>query len=598
MRAIAVMLLGCGMLGASEAHASEPAPAHAAAPAGEQLPALAEAEALIRQAGFEGNTGSLLSDIRDPDEREVPAADVERVLRALLSRCLAGTEDCKELETYSREAGKDLLRVQDSANALILMLGRYGSADLLPLLWQLDARGSFYAGRAMETLRTRRMAAVIASRPCAPPSAEEVATELATLGDFAALRVRDGKLVAVRPTRRELEDLAYFLAAVREAGPPVGETVEPGGDWRKPAPANATLDAAHEELKAARLRGDLQGMDTAAHRYLTLLGYPGPLKASEENAYGWHGSRFSAVMREWANVREDLGAFAEAAALYRRVTPSDGACGTGADLVWEEQLRGVIRATELHAGCRGVVVERLLDLDGKYRVDDDPAPYGLARLRAAGFDVKRLYRGALVTRHRDLPPEELKQVLSSAREPLRTAALRRLQERGPEAWEKRVLALEGFADVAQREALEPLLAMTADSVGETQHRAVTAFSLLAERPRHDPCAEDSGGFSHGGTSWTRNIHGLGERCATTLKPKERDAVVKRLLPLLDSTDGKTREVTAEALGRLGSPLAVPRLKQLVTDAYTDGHYLSGDGTRDRPRYPVREAAAKALKRFE
>ncbi|RKH06546.1 HEAT repeat domain-containing protein [Corallococcus carmarthensis] len=485
-----------------------------------------------------------------------------------------------------------------TANALIEKLGQQGGAEVLPLLRQLDARGSFEAAYAREALKTRLMTQALATRPCAPPSNEDVTGELARLGDFAALRVEGGKLVAVRPTPKELGDLAYFLVAVRDAGPPVGETQEPGSDWRKPAQSNASLDAAYAELKSARLQGDLRGMDAAARRYLVLLGYPAPLKASEENTYGWHASRYTLVMREWAEVQEELGAFGEAAALYRRVSPGDGACGTGWDIALQEQILGVIRATEQHAGCRGVVAERLLDVDDMSRLSNALSPYGPERLREAGFDLPRLYRGALVTRHRDMPPEELQRVLSAAPEPLRTDALRRLQERGPEAWEKQVLALEGFADVGQRDALEPLFVLAVSSMGETQHRAVAALSDLVERPQRDPCAKNEllvgDGFESDGK---RFIHKLGAQCATALKPRERDALATRLLPLLKSKDGQTREATVKALGRLGSPLAIPRLRQLDKDPYSEGFYLSDDQTRQIPIYRVREAAAEALKRL-
>ncbi|QSQ18861.1 hypothetical protein JY651_26245 [Pyxidicoccus parkwayensis] len=587
MRVLAVLLCSSWLLGAGPAHAGKPAPA------------LLEAEALLEQASRAGQTAEAPFDPIDPSARAVAVTDVERVLRALLARCLAENKACKELNGFEKPESEEMERVVKSAQVLTWMLGQYGTTDVLPLLWQLDARGSFDAMRARDALQTRVMTGVLASRPCAPPSDEEVSRELASLGDFTALRVRGGKLVAVRPTPKELEDLAYFLVAVREAGPPVGEVQEPGGDWRSPAPANDTLDAAYKELSAARFRGDLQAMDTAARRYLGLLGYPGPLKANEENTYGWHGSRYASVMRELARVQEDVGAFAEAAALNRRASPGDGACGTGVDLVLKDQILAVIRTTEQHSGCRAVVAERLLDMDGELQSEDDPSPYGPARLREAGFDVARLYRGALVTRHRDIPVGELKQVLSSAKEPLRTAALRRLQERGPEAWEKRVQALEGFAAVVQREAVEPLLTLALTSLGGTQHRAVEALGRLVERPGFDPCSGE-GGVSGSviGSSWRRYIPKIGERCATSLKPRERDSVARRLLPLLESKDGRTREVTAEALGLLGSELAVPRLEQLATDGYISGAYFSGSGNADVPRYPVREAAAKALERFK
>jgi hypothetical protein len=362
---------------------------------------------------------------RTPAYAEAPAPTAtERELRKLFASCLAGTDTCESVGySYQRFEA----------------LGREAGAEALPLLWRLDARDALGAGSARQAIQTRLMAKALVTRPCAPPASEEVARERARLSDFATLDVRGGKLVAVPPTPEQIEDLAYFLVAVREAGPPVGKTQEPGGDWRRPAPVNDSLDAAYEELVTARFRGDLHGMDAAARRYLVLLGYPAPLRASEENTYGWHGARFAEVMLEWAAVKEDLRAFEDSAALYRRVDPGGGACGTGRDAAMDELIRGTIRATEQHQGCLGVVVERLQNVDVTVlAISQAESPYGPARLREAGFDVERLYRGARVTRHRDMAPEELERVLSAAPEPLRTEALRRLQERGPEAWDKRV----------------------------------------------------------------------------------------------------------------------------------------------------------------
>lgn len=587
MRAVVASLMSCVLVGASSAWAED------------TDPALLEAEALLRRLDLTPGQTYYAFEHEGPSGKDVTAAELERALRSVAARCLAGKakEDCKELDRFGKLEGA-VERRRDAVVSLVSALETLGAASSLPLLWQLEARGFYPAENAREDILTRGMTAALGSRACAPPSAEEVAVERAALADFAVLRPREGALVATKPTPGELDDLAYFLASVKEAGAPVGEAGERVGSWKRPAPENKVLDAAAEELGAARRRGDARGMDAAARRYLVLLGYPGPLKASEESRYGWHGSRFSAVMREWAEVREQLGDFAEAAALYRRVSPSDGACGTGGDLTWARQVRGVIRATEQHSGCRGVVVERLLDVDGQLSFSDHPSPYGPARLRDAGFDVARLFRGALVTRQRDLPVEELKRVLSAAPEPLRTAALRRLQQRGPEAWEKRVRALEGLADVAQRDALEPLLAIALDSVGETQHRAVEALGVLAERPAFNPCGDEGGVSGSVSGSWRRSIRKLGDRCATWLPPPERDGVARRLLPLLASPDGRTREATAKALGKVGAPLAVPRLKALAEDGYTQGAYLEDQGRRERPRYVVREAVAEALEHIE
>ena len=510
---------------------------------------------------------------------------VEALLGSVLERCLASSEACPESDWHHRDPSVG--RRGDAARTLLGLFGIVGTRDSLPLLYRLEVRGFLDAGQAREAVLRRELVASVGRARCVPTK-DELRAARARLDDFAVLRLREGRLIAQRPTDSELDDLGYFLAAAPEAGAPIGESQEQAADTRSAAQKNPPLDAAYKELTQAQMRGDLRGVDAAARRYLTLLGYPGPLKTFEENHHGWHSSRFSRVMREWAKVKELLGEPGAAAELYQRAHPNDGICGTGADLVLQAQFQGFIRTKERQAGCRAVLPERLLEQSGP----GDEGAYGPARLRNAGFEVARLYRGALVTLNRDIPPAELERILAQADEPLRSKALQRLRKLGPEAWEARVHALEGVADTLRKASIDLLLQAVSDGGPEARRRALAALGRLVERTPWDVCKGELGGAIS--SNWSRPIEPLATKCGRALEEAERRVLAGRLIPFLASTDGTTRAATADALGRLGTPAARDALAALSTDPFTSGYYLGETPGVETPIYPVREAAARGL----
>ena len=514
------------------------------------------------------------------DEKRVVAA-----LEAVLARCLAADLPCWT-------AGSKDKRLRRVVRALLTVLGALGTARSFPLLWRLDARQVIWVGPARQKILARAMEAAIRSKRCTAPTAAEVAAARKGLADFLVIAVRShkGKLAASKPTVAELNDLAYFLAATTGAGPVVGSAREQGsGSWRRPGPRNRGRSRMLGKLNSALRRGHLALAERLARTYLQTLGYPGPIRTSLEHNYSFGGPMWARVMRDLALLAEARGAAADAARLYRRAPPGGGACGTGDSSRWERQVKGLIRAGERMGRCRAVVPERLLELRG----------HGTARLAAAGFDVPRLYRGALVTRHRDLPLARLRDLLRAA--PGGKAALARLAARGAEAWEWRVYAVEGLADSAQAAALPVLTRLALGSAGKVRLRALDALGRLTRRPERDPCARGLFGtyVSTWSSIWSRSIRALGRSCKARLPDPAAAALAGKLLPLLAHKEGPVRAAAARALGALGRPSAREPLERLLQDPFqAPGVKIcpaAGKGPC-RPSYPVRKAAREALAR--
>jgi HEAT repeat protein len=505
-----------------------------------------------------------------------------RLLGDLLAHC-AAPDACPQV--VGEPATKEL------ADAL----GELGTPASASVLLQLDRRGLYTADLALTKILAREMAAAIPSAACAPPSADEVAAARRDLGDFMVLRGRG----AAPPTPAELDDLAYFFAAVAHAGPQVGVAPElPGGGPLAPAAApDPALERLADALRAAQAAGDVRGVATHARAYLERLGYPGPLRAAGETTWAWGGARYSYVLRDLALASEVLGDVDLAGRLWRRADPGGGACGTSTSYRWSQQIEGAIRAAERAGDCRPAVAERLLDVDGPTRRGSTPdaLDYGPARLAAAGFDVARLYRGAVLTAGRDQDLAVVRAALERAPQPHRAAALRRLAQRGPEAWDRRVFAVEGLADAAGRAALPVLQRLLVDAPASLRPRVLSTLGQLATRPSVDPCDPDEHGFLFGewSSQWSRRVAALGERCETSLRLDASGALVRAVTPWLADADPDVRVAAAEALGRIGHRDALPALRARLRDPHRPGGQTCTDGVCV-PYYPVREAAREAV----
>jgi len=590
----------CGACGASPPAASS-GTAAGTNPQASKEEALRSATELLAAANIEQAIPMRLEEVA----RAVAAGADETVLIDLLERilgdCLAADEACGE------SLAPGMRDFDGPARILLGLLGEIGGGQSMPLLVRLDTRGLYPAGMALDRLLQRRWAEKRESPACAPPTAEEIGAARAGLDDFVVLRFRDGEFSAEAPTAAERDDLAYFLAAVSEAGPEVGTALEGGGgSWTNPGSPNPELQQRRDELDLAKRNGDITAMFDSGMAYLATLGYPEPLRTEEEDQYAWGGAVYSYVMRDVALAAEALDRLDVAAELYRRADPGGGACGTSVSYRWQQQIEGVIRAEEGRGRGRAVVAERLLAVDGA-PIEDEQRPeptYGPTELTASGYDVARLYRGALVTIHRDIPRDDLVRVLSDVPSPLGDAARERLEARGTEAWERRVLAIEGLADTAQRNALPVLLELARNAPDPMRLRALRALAALAERPLNDPCLPLVGLGGSGAGEWSREIRMLGRFCDTVLKTVEAAELAGQLAPLAADPDPDLRAAAVVTIGAIGSPSSLALLRSLVEDPYeVPGATVcesssEGEEEQCRPSRPVADAARDAIASIE
>jgi HEAT repeat protein len=562
--------------------------------------ALQRADELLAAAEL---TGSWL--LRDEGLDRARAAGLDEavvvgLLERILAECLASDGECRAPGDPPDDERERTI------GTLMALLGAVGGDASVPLLLRLDVRGYYQGEQGIQRILERRWQAERTAASCVPPTADEVAAQRLALDDFLVVRFREGQLVAEPPAEAERDNLAYFLAAVAEEGPEVGASQEEeGGSWTRPGPPNQELQRLREALDAAKRDGDLAGVLAAGTGYLEALGYPGPLRTADEDRYAWGGAGWSYIMRDTALAAEALGDLELAADLDRRAAPGGGACGTSVDYRWQLQVQAVIRAEERRGRCRAAVAERLLAVDGvPYSDDQEGGPlYGPAALAAAGYDLARLYRGALLTIDRDVDEAELEQVLASAAEPLAGPARARAEAKGPEAWEWRVRALEGLADVAQRDAIPVLRELARNARLPTRLRAIAALAALAERPLNNPCLPLVSFGGSGTGEWSRAIRMLGRSCPAALSAAESAELAAALEPMLVEEDPELRAAVAAALGAIGSSSSLPALRPLVDDPYViEGGQVcetTEDGVEEcRPMRPVADAAREAVVRIE
>lgn len=443
-----------------------------------------------------------------------------------------------------------------------------------------------------EEIRLRMMRDSDTYKACSPPSRAELADARRKLDDFAVIERKEGRFVARTATAKELDDLSYLIVATEGHGRAVGAPVPgevPGTQCLIGSEPNATVVEKRSALIARMNKSNRERSSSekvAAQRdYLEFLGYPGPINVCEDGQYAWTGSYHSFVLRDFASNLEDLGQPKEAEAALRRANPGGGACGVGVNSRKKKQIAGVIRSGERSLGCRRVVAERLLAVDEKYGPD---------RLEKAGFDVARLYRGALVARNRETSKDELKAILSRAPLSLRGKALKRLQSNGNEAWEERVLALEGVADSAQRASLPILLGVLPSLSEWGRVRALDALGRVASRRYAGACPKKSMLWG----SWSndkRRIEPFGRTCSTRLSESEAKNLSADIAKWTHDSSPEVREAAVRALGAVASDSSRKRLQDLMkTDPYVSGLSCSFCDHI----YEVRMAAAEALVSIE
>lgn len=436
----------------------------------------------------------------------------------------------------------------------------------MALLMKLDARGVWFADGALKKILDRRH---LASGPrCAPPSEEEVADAATRVGD-RHVAAKGGPRAL---TSEERADLAYALAALEESGPPIGAgredetTVYPKDD-----PRLAKVGDLRVRVTDAALDGDAAAYVAATRGLLTTLGYPGPIAV---NAYGgmrYGGSPTSFLMRDAALYAEAAGERAFAHDLYVRADPGGGSCGTSTGFHAAMQREGAVRTAE---SCRSSIAAMLWDSD------DSGDGHGAARLAKLGFDVTRIYRGALLT----LP-----------------AAPRTVPaEPGELSWGERIRAIEGIVDSGRGAAIPRMVAWLDLAPADQRVRAIEALGTMAETHGTDPCMEGLTLWGRGSSGDDRTIRAANLDCATKVPDAAMDTLRVALRKQLEDKDGTVRAAAATALGYVADKASVAKLKRLAAkDSYSNGSSIcEGYGTPQQKctlSFPVREAARDALK---
>ena len=450
----------------------------------------------------------------------------------------------------------------------------------------------------------------ISESVCEPPRQKDVDDLKRRLVDFAVVYERRGRLAARLATDQELSDLAYFLVAVDRAGPEVGA----GLAQTERELSNEERSRLRDDFGAVLRTGDARAVVSRGHELFEAFGLgavattPQTMRRSARTV---PSGQLSEIMRGVARAHEQRSEFEEAEVLYRGANEGGFICGTGNSARWKSQVKGAIRAAELDGRCLSVVAEHLLDIEPHRPV------YGPKRLTDAGFDLARLYRGALVTLNRGAdrplprrlggpkPDDELDRLRLTFEalppEP-RQRAVHRLSMAGRQDWERRVHALEGFADVAQAKALPALVRAADEGVTDIQIRALDAIGALARKPDRDPCGAfgglgtGSGSFGH---KWRRKIRSMSRTCEGMLTKGETRLVVRKLSKHLRNARPRVRVAAARALGEVGAPSSLGALRRLLADPY-NANQQSCDRRPQMcsPVFPVRRAAQSAIDRIK
>ncbi len=563
--------------------------------------ARAEGKALVARAGL---TSGYVDEAGFLRAKAVGLTEEKTMslLEALVRPCLTATDAER---TACKELGAGVNGIDVLVSSLLGVLGNAippssasgASRPSVRLLVRLEARGVWGATTALRTVLKKRTEAALG--PCSPPTASEIASASASLQGFVVVdgpssQSRSSAWRVHAPTPTELADLAYFYAAIAEQGPEVGLVREDHTSPAKPPDDALVLERKRQagQMQTALLDGDIETHAKLADAYLASLGYPRPIRVREDGDVRWGGEGFSYVLRDAARSHELLGHDKEATELNRRAQPGGGMCGTSAATHKIDQKRAVLRATERTTGCRAALADRL------YGLDRDPWT-GPARLTRAGFDVERLYRGALLTGNRD-DRAILETAFAAARRAGNSVgadALDRLARLGTEDWATRVRAIEGYADTARKGALDKLLALAERGSVPSRTRAIQTLGNLVQDRGYDPCnkAERRGwGVGSSETTVTSVMH----VCEGRLDRREQSRVVARLGALAGSSEVVLRAAVAAALGKTGVPAAKPFLVALEKDrSQAVGQICTSVDSAPPvcgPDFPVRRAAQAAL----
>jgi hypothetical protein len=201
-----------------------------------------------------------------------------------------------------------------------------------------------------------------------------------------------------RLSNQERLDAAYALVSLRQSS---AELLfpRPATHALKDRSNSQATQKARTELVAVAQTGDFGSVKTKGAAYLAALGWH---RASKECLFtagrGEFGSPAFPLVLMLARAAEVMEDYPLAEELYRLTNPLScmstrgGICGTGIPH-GVDQIRGLIRTTELQNHCQASIAERL-------SLGHEPH-VGVDRLIRTGFDVSRIYRGVLPTMGED-----------------------------------------------------------------------------------------------------------------------------------------------------------------------------------------------------
>jgi HEAT repeat protein len=137
-----------------------------------------------------------------------------------------------------------------------------------------------------------------------------------------------------------------------------------------------------------------------------------------------------------------------------------------------------------------------------------------------------------------------------------------------------VRALPGYADTAGGAAVGRLLGIAAKGARSSRVEALDALGLLAEDHGEDPCGANIVSWTRGSLgSDVREVRPIMETCATRLRARTFDRLVRRVAAMASDPEGSVRQAAAQALGRFGSPRGRAALRELTMDTFEDGSTL-------------------------
>ncbi len=470
----------------------------------------------------------------------------------------------------------------DDAEALIKLgfsiLGEIGHVESVPASILLDRLGFYEASMAIDRILERKAEEEMSPGSCVPPTAADVIREKARLKDFIVFDWQKDRLSGRSLLPDEQQDAAYFFAAVLQNG---REIKNLRTDFSK-APAACNLSAPKPMAGALRRLSEEARQATEAHNIPALVRairtfsealFTMEVDVDFEPCLGDVNSWTSADFRDMAALSEALGLLDAADFLYRVPVPDSGSHVTSDDFNWETQVKGLIRVSERADRCNRVVAERLLSIDGPLE-EWSLFDYGPDRLAKAGYDLPRIYRGAVLTRNREYLSAEPETTIENLQGSLLSSFRARFQKMGIEDWERRTFAAEGLIGTQKRPALIETIDLLSKLYPKSRSAVMIALGERAHRLTVGECKEDeSMGVGSGGMLWWRKVRSVGVSCPDRLSDKEADELAEKLIPFLDDPEPEVCKSTVQALEQIASFQSIDALKEKAASVSTGGESL-------------------------